>query len=278
MLEIYNASVKPCPMCGAVADYRMPEIEAAELLAIMQGLPDGIRTAIDKLEVLCDPCRREMENKTSVERSAAKHARAVRKALDESYGAGMIPQAAKVCRFANSHTNIEARNIEAWGKAKNETVNLWICGAPGTGKTYMARCILNRAVDDGHTGAEITGIRLNDIGGLWVENRDKELKRLTAARIVSADDIDKAEWNGKGLDALWVLINGLSETKRRIIVTANVGPREWKRQLSEVRGLNPTLVASIWERMLPMHGIELLGESLRRSQPDPQPELELTPF
>ena len=271
MLDAYNALVPPCKVCGEPPSFRLSEIEAFELVELTKDLKEnhpGWYGPMMRFEMVCATCMRQLEFADAADRRRIR----IDKARQQTYGAGLLPSTARACCYAQSHTNIEAKNYAAWQKAKTETVNLWIQGPPGTGKTYMARCISNAAIDAGNVAAEVTGIRLNDLGGLYAEQREKEITKLGRVHTLVLDDADKAEWTPKGLDALWALFNERHEHKRRIVITANVRPAELRRQMEVSRQLNPATVASIWERMLPMHGIELLGESLRRAQAEPKPE------
>ena len=64
--------------------------------------------------------------------------------VSKTYTRGFMPETAKVQRYDLSDAKIEAENTAGWTKARQCTPikgTLWIYGAQGVGKTFMAHCI-----------------------------------------------------------------------------------------------------------------------------------------
>jgi len=255
-----------CPVCDAdPAPHFTEEVKKGivELDALHQKEEPSLAKHIRNIEVGCPRCIWEAETKTRGE-MWRKRVRLLRR---RTYQAELIPAIGKEMTFAKSLPEIEKLNYTAWTKFyKPDRLqkNVWFYGDPGTGKTFFARAILNGQIERITTVAEISALRVNEIGRGW--NPTKDLEKYVHVKVLLLEDIDKATWSKEGLSALWSLIDVRATSGSRVIVTSNLHPREVSKQMRLVSKDNLTLVNSMFERLLPMDPIEMIGKSLRREE------------
>jgi len=179
--------------------------------------------------------------------------------------------------FLNSRGEIEERNMAAWRTAREWRITgpcLWISGATGTGKTYLAGCIGNAALDTGHTVGMLTGARLAGIAHAGY-NRDEEARPWFKLDLLIIDDIHEAT---NGTDAVAVkLLREIIDTRytagRRTILTTNFTPGEVQGQLARSYREGGTMQAQALMSRLNLAGphghpvtclpLELTGSNLR---------------
>src|SRR5690606_21996048 len=103
--------------------------------------------------------------------------------------------------------------------------NVWIRGEPGTGKTFLARCIAGVMLDRGLTVAELSGPTLCDIGVRY--NASTMLAPYARPSLLILDDIDKGAWENRVYHALFSLLEKRHEYGKRLVITANVTGKWW---------------------------------------------------
>lgn len=254
--------VPKCAHCGGDA-LIMSDSEAAEIVKYDQEIETfspEMNRAIKNIAYLCAACL----NRADGVRREEIRARQIRQLRHRCYSTGLLPRVAEGCTFADSSHNLEERNPDLWNLCRLPlTQNLWIHGMPGTGKTYLARCVLNAALDDGHRAAEISALTVNEIASRF--KWQDELKRYADVSILLIDDMDKPRWTPAGLDAMFYLMDRRNARKTaRLIVTANQRSKDAVQPWYSVRPDNRSIPMAICERMLPIKNVEMVGQSIRR--------------
>lgn len=252
--------VPECPDCGrAPSEYAAHDLEwQRQVIENHRRNPEATGFA-RRFKYCCDECSeaREKKKQRKAQMEMAHHA------VNAAYGSGLMPDAARECSWRNSIAAIEEKNPDAWAAAKNTTAgNLWICGHPGTGKTFMARCIANAALDEGLSAGEISAM---DIRSWSMQRVDEEVRKWAKPHILIIDDLDKLPPNDWSLGHLFLLLDKRASSKgKRIIITANTTgallAATWKQVAA--RTMWP-MVTSIFERILPASPILLAGGSNR---------------
>ncbi|MCF6287376.1 MAG: ATP-binding protein, partial [Candidatus Hydrogenedentes bacterium] len=183
-------------------------------------------------------------------------------------GRGLVTEELRSAAFHASNSAVEARNPEAWAMARRwrATRNLYVHGPTGVGKSYLARCCLNRVFQQGQAVAEVSARRFAKISDTFAEGGGL-FSTWIRTEVLLLDDIDKANWSVDRVGALWELLDARASARRWSIVTGNVSPRELLdvlRERSVGHGLrNNAMADATLERLRPCVTLCLEGESLR---------------
>ena len=217
--------------------------------------------AIDAIPVLCDACATKHREETK----QGDRARAIRVRVARLKQLGDLSEATASASFGESDAAIEGTNPEAWAAGRVWTPdagNLYLWGRPGTGKSYLGRCLLHQMIQSGHDVAEVTARRVEKVAARFDEGAGTWL-RWTQARLLLLDDIDKPKWNSGALAALWELLDTRASANLRTIVTANVGPREILAMLHEANVANESVADATLNRLRPLQVFKMVGGSNR---------------
>lgn len=174
----------------------------------------------------------------------------------------------RAAAFQLSSESAEALNPAAWAQARewNGNENVYIFGPVGTGKSFMALCMLQKKFQCGQRVGEVSAHRFAKATDRFDEG-GRMLDAWKRVPFLFIDDMDKAAWNGERLAALWELLDERMVFRRRTIMTANVAARDLREMLRSQasRGSvsNYSLADATLDRMKPCATIELAGKSLR---------------
>lgn len=258
--EDLKQSLGDCRMCGGPLDWDWGA-EENRLLAEMHARGGPVLGLLRGLQPVCTPCSREEERRR---RRAERHER-IREHVAEAYALGCLPEEARACTLARSNPEAEAHSPTAWGWARNwgmRSPNAWLMGPEGVGKTYLARCVLNAALERGLSAAEVSAFELNRRAERF--GLEALLKRWCGVDVLLLEDLDKARWDEDGIEYLWYILDRRSAAQRRLIITANVAPEHMKRVWDGAAWQNESKVQTLWERMIPIGRYEFEGRSFRR--------------
>ena len=197
--------------------------------------------------------------------SRRQHRQLLATAIAEMKAAGLLTDDALRTKF-KTHARIPEGNQPAWDKARtwaDGSLNAYIHGPFGTGKTTLAQCLLTSAIESIYyvgacKGYDIAGLRRHDPEGI---------QRLSRPRVLLIDDLDKADWTRSAIANLFVLLD--RRATKRTIVTANVSPDRLGLLLNQMAGTtaNESMVGAALDRLYTGGGapmiIELRGDSLR---------------
>lgn len=216
-----------------------------------------IRNRINGMPWLCEQCADTRDTQANAQMNEYR----IRRLRQNCYASTMPADAAEWTFTAND-AHLERGNEEVWLSARTIPPlksNVWIYGPPDTGKTRLARCLLNASIDKGRTVGELSAIQLNATAARW--EWDKEIERYATVHTLLLDDLDKPSWTTKGVEALWWLVDRRCNSKRPTIVTANAGGQAVKKAIGERTG-NPTMAASIIRRLMPVDRMELFEPTI----------------
>jgi len=240
---------KPCPGCGVIVTIEEPH----GLFAFGKDLP-----------LHCDPCAErlwaEYQRRQRAEEMATRYGNLLAREL-------VTPQF-RDAAFSRSNREIEAINPDPWKAARGwdgRNSNVCIYGPTGTGKSYMARCLLKRIFFAGRDVAEVSARRFCKTSDTFAEGRGMYNAWKTAPGLL-IDDIDKTEWNHARVSSLWELLDARSTGQCATVVTGNVSPSDLMSLLRRaVRGEmeNVSIVDATLQRLKPCLTLQLIGKSLR---------------
>ncbi|MDR3209042.1 MAG: ATP-binding protein [Oscillospiraceae bacterium] len=115
--------------------------------------------------------------------------------------------------------------------------NLYFCGAPGLGKTFLAACVARVVAERGHSVVyePFTAIfaKLEDekfSRGEDTERTRAETKRFRECDLLIADDLGMEMQTSFTTAALYELINTRLITGKKTIITSNLGVEELRRR------------------------------------------------
>ncbi len=140
--------------------------------------------------------------------------------------------------------------------------NIIFTGPTGTGKSYLAQALANKAMQKGHSTFYIRVPRLmqylSSIRG--DENYLKYLAKLSKFRVLILDDFGVSQLKAAESRDLLEIIE--DRVNLSTIITSQLPIKEWHGYLH-----NPTVADAILDRIVhSSHKIELQGESLRKTQ------------
>jgi len=219
---------------------------------------------LNALRGVCDLCGA----KRTMDKRREDAAFAVKARFCAAMRLGDLPPAFRKARLANSDPMIEACNSEAYRYARKWDGKRWLYfeGPPGTGKTFLAMCLLVPHFVAGKSVVVLTARRILKTADRFDEGRGA-WDRWCSADYLLLDDIDKAEWTARRLESLWELFDARRSGGLATLITSNVSLGKNLEAILQPAGLrNGSLITGTIDRMRPMDTLKLLGESHRGKQ------------
>jgi DNA replication protein DnaC len=140
--------------------------------------------------------------------------------------------------------------------------NIIICGASGTGKSYLSQALGNQACLTGIktlytvTARIIKRLKLSKVDGTYL----KELEKLAKAELLILDDFGLQAFDNQDRETLMDIIDD-RHGKRSTIISSQIPVSAWY----EIIGGEGTIADAILDRIVnSSHRIDLKGESLRK--------------
>jgi DNA replication protein DnaC len=244
-----------CPMCG--------DSSRRALLANEQGEP-YLESTIQMMnrwssEVICAACERK-----ATRSSAGRVAMERRKqAQDRSIIApGML-----AARFDTSDPAKVRAHQEQFEIALDYdgTRTLWIQGLKGTGKTWVAHCIMNAWLDEGGSVGEVNSSEICILSRMYGSRIEVRIAEYVGVGLLLIDDIDSAEWTAAAVDILRDVVDKRRAAHRPIIVTSQRTGAATKTRMRELTN-HVTAIESLMDRFMPFKSVTMLGGSFRAEE------------
>lgn len=159
-----------------------------------------------------------------------------------------LPRRYADARFADS--NMDGAGIrrvyayaEDWASVSAAGTCLILFGAPGTGKTHAAACLINE-LSAQHRTAVMTNMRdfQRRIASLPIGDVEAAMAQYRRADLLVLDDLGVEQHSDYTLGLMYDLVNDRYSTKRPIAVTTNVSPED-------LRAVSDTRLAQILGRL-----------------------------
>lgn len=187
----------------------------------------------------------------------------IERAQQETRRAAMIPvETYRGYRFENDAgktpelTSIALRYVGSFERLRQQGRGLVLCGGVGTGKTFLALCIANALIDQGHavrvvTLAEVVAYATD------FENAARHFNRLMSASCIVIDDMgtERGASLGEGKstqfadEQIFRFVDGCYVRKIPLIVTTNYMKADLQ---AAARSTDNLTTARIYDRILAM--------------------------
>jgi DNA replication protein DnaC len=143
----------------------------------------------------------------------------------------------------------------------NQSQNILITGATGTGKTYLACALANRAIEHGNSvfyirlAKLLMEISLARVDGSYL----RYIAKLTRFKVLIIDDFGVAPMKAKDTEELLEVVEDRID-KGSVIITSQLAVDMWFTYLK-----NPTAADAVMDRLIHnSYRIEINGDSMRR--------------
>lgn len=150
--------------------------------------------------------------------------------------------------------------VENFPRLRKEGKGLLLYGNVGTGKTFLAACVVNALIDKGYPCLMTNFSRLNNkISGMW-DGKQEYIDSLSDFALVAIDDLGVERDSEYMNEQVTTIIDSLYRAKVPMIITSNYTPK----QLTEVQDIRKRRV---FDRMLErLHPVKVDGESRRKQK------------
>lgn len=141
---------------------------------------------------------------------------------------------------------------------RREGKGIILYGSVGTGKSFLAACVVNELVSKGYACQMTTFSRLtNQIGALW-DGKQEFIDRLTQLSLIAIDDLGVERDTEYMNENVTTIVDALYTAKVPMIITSNYTPKQMTEEMDIRR-------KRIFDRILERcHPIEVTGESRRK--------------
>lgn len=222
---------------------------------------------LETVRAFCPDCGRRLAEQKIQQAKRQILTEAMRAAI----GKGCIWEDTTKCTFALSDPLKESANVDAWQQARElahderfmRHRSVMLTGAPGRGKTYLARCLLN-AVGEDRGYDQVCELTAKEYIRAVILNEPR-VWRAQRGFFLLFDDIDKGGWTEQTLPILWELLEK-RQHGQFTAVTSNLDNRGLMEALRDACPKNTSLAAATMERLNPCLHLTIGGDvSFRRT-------------
>lgn len=168
------------------------------------------------------------------------------------------------CTFDNDDgatpviTNAMKAYVENFPEFRKNGKGLLLYGDVGTGKTYLAACVVNALIDKGYPCLMTNFSRLtNQIAGMW-DGKQEFIDSLSMFALVAIDDLGVERDTEYMSENVTTIIDSLYRAKVPMIITSNYTPK----QLTDAAEMRKKRV---YDRLLERtHPVKVNGVSRRK--------------
>lgn len=148
--------------------------------------------------------------------------------------------------------------VDNFHELRKEAKGLLLYGPVGTGKSFLAACVVNALIDKGHPCLMTNFSRLvNELSGMW-EGRQEYLDNLGRFALVAIDDLGVERDTEYMNENITTIVDCLYRSQVPVIVTSNHTPKQLTEDL-EIRRKR------VYDRLLERcHPILVDGASRRK--------------
>ena len=271
LLAAYAEHLGPCWICGRDDMTDESDCDREFLVGIwtrdrrLQAGRPQMNASFDRIArgTVCHQCCDASDAKMAATKDRAR----IDKVKARIRHLGILPKEFYGCCFSESRSRYMEPREELWEEALAWTPKsdaLWIYGDKGTGKTFMARCILNAQLDKGVSVGELDAVEFNRMAIRKFYDWHDKLDAYAKVRVLLIEDIDKAEWSPHGLSELFGIMDKRYSNQRRTLITTNqtieycIGV--WRNAVPN----NKSLPGAIQDRLKPIKRIAMEGKTLRQ--------------
>jgi DNA replication protein DnaC len=162
--------------------------------------------------------------------------------------------------FENSEIDlpIAKKYCDNWGKYYEGNIGLQFMGEPGNGKTYIAACIANRLINDGHTVLMANVLWYLEQLHFKNDNSAEFLNSLQNYDLMIIDDFGAMRESEYRIEQMYNIIDTRYRAKKPLIITTNLSLEDYKNETN----MN---LKRIYDRLSEMcHPITIKTESWRK--------------
>ena len=150
--------------------------------------------------------------------------------------------------------------VDNFREMQKEGKGLLLYGPVGTGKSFLAACIVNALIDKGYPCLMTNFSRLtNTINGMW-EGKQEYIDSLTRFSLIAIDDLGVERDTEYMNESVTTIIDSLYRAKVPVVITSNYTPRQLTEE-SEIR--RSRVYDRLLERCLP---VKVVGASRRKQK------------
>lgn len=150
--------------------------------------------------------------------------------------------------------------VEHFNDFRKQGKGLLLYGSVGTGKSFVAACIVNALIEKGYPCLMTNFSRLIDsVNATWGE-RQTYLDSLGRFSLIAIDDLGVERDTGYTNENVTVIVDSLYRAKVPLIITSNYTPKQ-------LTGEDEIRRKRVYDRLLERcHPIEVTGESRRKEK------------
>lgn len=184
---------------------------------------------IRKVPVMCD-CEQQQADQEKLEDERKQKSYRITQLQSYGFSPGQLEGLTFAnCDWQGEHTRLAWNYFRHFDEMKAAGAGLLFYGNVGTGKTFLAGCIVNALQAQFRTAFMTTFARLDRELSSWANKDDKTaaLDRITNCELLVIDDLGIEQKNPRILETEFQVIDARARVKRPMIITTNLSPTDF---------------------------------------------------